>query len=287
VGKMLKKIAVLANLFLIILLSVGVVSAQSVGEEIQKNVEKLSSDHPLEVRWEAMNALVKIGPPAVSVLLEVLKSGNEDLRSTTYWILERMGLPAVPNLIKALKREDREIRSLAAYVLGNIKEKEAVPSLIGLLEDVDLGVRWEAVRALGKIGDSRAIPALLEILTGEDEGIRVMAVEALGRVVRGEGMANEKILSTFVKALKDENRYVRYAAAEELAALGDKRAIPVLIEALREGNEEIRWRAAERLGRIGNRRTIRALKRVAKKESDPGILAAITIAIEQIKSKER
>ncbi len=284
---MLKKIAVLSNLFLIILLSVGPVSAQSIEEEIQKNVEKLSSTHPLEVRWEAMNALVKIGPPAVPVLLEVLKNGDEDLRSTTYWVLERMGLPAVPNLIKALKREDREIRSLAAYVLGNIREREAAPPLISILEDVDLGVRWEAVRALGKIGDSRAIPALLKILTAKDEGIRIMAVEALGKIVRKEGRSDKRILSALSKALKDENRYVRYAAAGELAALGDKRAIPVLIEALREGNEEIRWRAAERLGRIGNKRTIRALKRTAKRESNPGILAAITIVIEQIKSRRR
>lgn len=284
---MLKKIAVLSSLFLIIFLAVGPVSTQSVGEEIQKNVEKLSSTHPIKVRWEAMNALVKIGPPAVPVLLEVLKSGDEDLRSTTYWVLERMGLPAVPNLIKALKREDREIRSLAAYVLGNIKEKEAVPPLIGLLKDTDLGVRWEAVRALGKIGDSRAIPALLEILTAKNEGIRVAAVEALGRIARGEGRSNEKISLALVRALKDENRYVRYAAAGELATLGDKRAIPVLIEALRDENEEIRWRAAEMLGKIGDRKTIRALKKASKKESDPGILAAITIAIEQIKSKQR
>ncbi len=282
---MLKKIAVLFSLFLIILLVVGPVSAQSVGEEIQKNVEKLSSDHPLEVRWEAMNALVKIGLPAIPSLIEALK--NRDLRPTACWVLERIGPSAVPNLIKALKREDREIRSLAAYVLGNIKEKEAVPSLIGLLEDVDLGVRGEAIRALGKIGDSRAIPALLEILTAKNEGIRVAAVEALGRIARGEGRSNEKISLALAKALKDENRYVRYAAAGELAALGDKRAIPVLIEALRDENEEIRWRAAEMLGKIGDRKTIRALKRVAKRESDPGILAAITIAIEQIKSRRR
>ena len=72
-----------------------------------------------------------------------------------------------------------------------------------------------------------------------------------------------------------------------MAGLGDKRTIPVLIEALKDKNEEIRWRAAERLGRIGDRKTIRALKRAAKKESDPGILAAITIAIEQIKSRRR
>ena len=282
---MLKKIAVLSNLFLIILLSAGLVSAQSIEEEIQKNVKKLSRDHPLEVRWEAMNALVKIGPPAIPSLIEALK--NRDLRPTACWILERMGLPAAPNLIEALKREDREIRSLAAYLLGNIRERKAVLPLISLLKDADLRVRWEAIRALGKIGDSRAIPALLEILSEGDGGIRVMAVEAIGRVARKEGRSDKRIFTALLKTLKDENRYVRYAAAGELADLEDKRAIPVLIEALREGNEEIRWRAAERLGRIGNKRTIRALKRATKRESDPGILAAITIAIEQIKSKER
>lgn len=282
---MLKKIAVLFSLFLIIFLAVGPVSAQSVGEEIQKNVKKLSSTHPTKVRWEAMSALVKIGLPAIPSLIEALK--NRDLRPTACWVLERIGPPALPALIKALKEEDREIRSLAAYLLGNIKEKEAVPPLIGLLKDTDLGVRWEAVRALGKIGDSRAIPTLLEILSSRDEGIRVAVVEALGRIARGEGTNDKRIFSALLKALKDENRYVRYAAAGELAALGDKRAIPVLIEALRDENEEIRWRAAEMLGKIGDRKTIRALKRAAKKENDPGILAAITIAIEQIKSKQR
>lgn len=282
---MLKKIMVLSNLFLIIFLSIGLVSAQSVEKEIQKNVEKLSSAHPLEVRQEGIDALVKIGLPAIPSLIEALK--NRGLQSSACWALMRIGKPALPALIKALKEKDREVRSLAAYLLGNIKEKEAVPPLISLLKDTDLRVRWEAVRALGKIGDGRAIPPLLEILSSRDEGIRVAAVEALGRIARGEGRGDKKISLPLVRALKDENRYVRYAAAGELASLGDKRAIPVLIEALRDENEEIRWRVAEMLGKIGDRKTIRALKRVAKRESDPGILAAITIAIEQIKSRQR
>lgn len=282
---MLKRIAVLFNISVILLLSVVLVSAQSVGEEIQKNVEKLSSDHPLEVRQEGIDALVKIGPPAIPSLIEALK--HRDFQASACWALMRIGEPALSALIKALKEEDSEARGLAAYILGNMREREAVPPLISLLKDTDFGVRRKAIRALGKIGDSRAIPVLLEILSEGDEGIRVVTIEALGRIARQEGASDKRILSALSKALKDKDRYVRYTAAGELAAQGNKRAIPVLIEALKDENEEIRWRSAEMLGKIGDRKTIRTLKRIAKKESDPGILAAITIAIKQIESKEK
>ena len=282
---MLKKIAMLPSLFLIIFLSVALVSAQSIEEEIQKNVERLSRTHSLEVRQEGIDALVKIGPPAIPSLIEALK--HRDLQSSACWALMRIGKPTLPALIKALKEEDSEVRGLAVYILGNMREKETVPPLIGLLKDGDIGVRREAVRALGKIGDSRAIPVLLEILSEGDEVIRVVTIEALGRIARQEGASDKRILSALSEALKDKNKYVCYAAAVELAAQGNKRAIPVLIEALKDENEGIRWRSAEMLGKIGDRKAIRTLKKIAKKESDPGILAAITIAIKQIESKER
>jgi HEAT repeat protein len=56
---------------------------------------------------------------------------------------------------------------------------------------------WALEDALGKIGDPQALPALLE-------------------------------------ALKDENGYVRRAAAEALGEIGDPQAVPALLEALKD-----------------------------------------------------
>ncbi|MDP7018752.1 MAG: HEAT repeat domain-containing protein [Pirellulaceae bacterium] len=103
------------------------------------------------------------------------KPYNEwDLRETVVDALSRIGAPAVPELRNRLTSNDAEVRAQAADVLGRIgpDANEAIPELIILLDDESGPVRRSAARALGQIGPAaeQAVPSLMRVL--EDETLK-------------------------------------------------------------------------------------------------------------------
>lgn len=88
--------------------------------------------------------------------------------------LARIGPPAVPMLVQSLKSSDLEVRRQACKVLMRMgpDAKEAVPELTNLLDDEDEELRRMAAIALGRIGPDAgdAVPALMRtLLEGESE----------------------------------------------------------------------------------------------------------------------
>lgn len=86
----------------------------------------------------AADALARIGPPAVPMLVQSLQSSDRETRRQACEILMRMGpdaKEAVPDLVKLLEDEDQELRRMAAIALGRIGPDagEAVPSLMRTL----------------------------------------------------------------------------------------------------------------------------------------------------------
>ena len=82
--------------------------------------------------------------------------------------LGRIGEPAVPALTRLLRSPDRELRDQAAQTLARIgpDADEAVPDLLAALDDPDEDVRRSVIRALGQIGPAAAdaVPALLGVI---------------------------------------------------------------------------------------------------------------------------
>lgn len=62
----------------------------------------------------------------------------------------------------------------------------------------------------------------------------------------------EIIVESLIRALKDENKYVRWGAVGALGELRDRRAVEPLIEALKDKDRKVRERAAWALVKIGN-----------------------------------
>jgi HEAT repeat protein len=118
---------------------------------INKQIESLKDDDR-NIRAEAINGLVKLGPDAVRPLISALKSENENLR--------------------------RE----AVFVLGRIKDADAVDALIAALKDKDSIVGYRATVALKEIGDPRAIDPLISALKDKDSLVSYGAAEALGTI---------------------------------------------------------------------------------------------------------
>lgn len=132
----------------------------------------------------AVEALVKIGPPAVPSLVQALKNEDWSVCRNTGEALAVIGAPAVPALMEALK--DRDLIERAAEALGKIGDRRAVPALIGAVRDRDKnwGMRRHAIEALGTFGDAQAVPALVQALNCAEVMVTVQAVEALVKIGR-------------------------------------------------------------------------------------------------------
>jgi hypothetical protein len=76
--------------------------------------------------------------------------------------------------------------------------------------------------------------------------LKTLDAEKRGRV-RGHLKRCKECFSVLVEALKDENRFVRSAAAEALGELQDPRAIAPLCEALKHEDGDVREAAAQAL----------------------------------------
>jgi HEAT repeat protein len=61
----------------------------------------------------------------------------------------------------------------------------------------------------------------------------------------------KKLFEEYLEKLKDQNPDVRSRAAQELADIGDKKAVPQLINALGDKDKRVRWRVVYALGDFG------------------------------------
>ena len=130
---------------------------------------------------------------------------------------------------------------------------------IGVLSETDSGEIWllevfyesdfrrSAAYALGRLGDKRAVDPLIKALADDDFYVRWGAVWALGR------LGDKRAADPLVKALADKVSNVRKAAAEALEQLGDKRAVDPLIEALSDDDIWVRNAAEEALKKLGHK----------------------------------
>ena len=176
---------------------------------------------------------------------------------------------AVRALVNALTDEGEDVRCRAADTLGHfgLAAKNAVPALIGALKDTDEAVRDAAALSLGGIGPQSgdSVDALNDALRDESENVRRSANEALQRVRNSKTVAAARqdaywpslrlvnVVHGLMKSLENENKNVRWIAADTLGQLGPaaERAVPALISALRDTDEEVRISAAISLGEIG------------------------------------
>jgi HEAT repeat protein len=175
-------------------------------------------------------AMGRLGTAAAAeALVEVLDGPPEFYRFSHVNALRRIGTPAVPALLRALETGIGTQRHWAASILGELHEPRALQPLIAALGDIDEGIRTTAAGALGWLGDARAAPALLPLLSDPTPSVRAQAAHALGRL---EGT---KVVpaSTLLPLLNDPSPDVRAAAVQALGRIGEAEAVTAL-ERLRQ-----------------------------------------------------
>ena len=119
----------------------------------------------------------------------------------------------------------------------------AMEKTIQELRDRKNGERWKAVIALGQFGEP-AIPYLHEALADQDKWVRYFAADTLG------GMKDPGSVDLLVRRLADEDQDVRYISAYALGRIGDPRAAHALMQAHSSDNGFVRIFIEEALDRI-------------------------------------
>jgi HEAT repeat protein len=169
-----------------------------------------------------------------------------------------------PALLERLRDPDDRVRWFATEALGvlHVEAKTVVPVLIGMARTERRRVPADeaAIRSFEEAGQ----PYLLGPNKKAGDPLRIAAIQALG----GFGPEAAEAVPELTRALRDEDRRVRWFAAEALGLIGPeaKAATPALVEAIRSPDVAtgdavddgealkdgpIRLIAAFALGRIG------------------------------------
>lgn len=140
--------------------------------------------------------------------------------------------------------------------------KEKICSL--LADKMDSKYKLEkinVIESLERIGII-GIGTIAKALRDEDKDIRWNAAEALGNI------RSEAAVQLLLDALKDENEDVRSNAANALGSTGSKKAVKPLIDALEDENEDVRKEAAEALGYIESEGAVQSLIDALRDENE-------------------
>jgi HEAT repeat protein len=185
-------------------------------------IASLSSSIDL-TRVKARKELVAIGKPAVSFLIEALKSPNTMERWEAAKALGEIGdSEAAPALVEALKDEEFEVRWRAAEALIRMNTKGLNPLLDALIHHADLFfLREGAHHVLHELarGDLKAYLTPVLIALGSFEP----AVEVPAAALR----AIEAMEESLTKAKKRDSTSLRQLTAampSQMAADAHKRA---------------------------------------------------------------
>jgi HEAT repeat protein len=222
----------------------------------------------------AVNALFRVGAPAVPTFVDMLGSKHVDVQRHVAALLGNMQVfdkSVVIGLGFATKDKDFQVRLNALQSLQRMgtNSKVAEPYIVVLLTDLDPQIRLTAFHTLTSLGvDPRpglkkalghaelatrittaslmsqlnlelalAEPILLEGLKAKDEALKMQAAHALSL----RGLQENEVLPIFLDGLKNKLPSVRRQAAESIARYGAKasKAAPALIGALDDPDDSV------------------------------------------------
>ncbi len=197
-------------------------------------------------------------------------------------ITVRLGRRAVGPLSGILTGGDPpapvHLRAQAALVLGDLKAKGAVPALTAALADESAEVRWRAAGALAAVRDPGSAAALLQAVRDPDPNTARAALDGLialdakdavptlrewlaapgaGRALAAEGLAQlqgREAVPALAAALWDADEEVGKAAAAALGGLRDPAAVDALGAVVGDGAAAawLRYEAAKALGAVAD-----------------------------------
>ena len=152
-------------------------------EAVVKALVTAADDKDVNVRFEAISALARLGPPGVTAtFIKAVRDHDEDVRIEAIDALAALADPAARAVLEERLQEDLKpgVRGHAAIALGNLKGPESVPLLLVRLgRERHPEALAAACWALGALGDARAVEPLKALLTHKEAVVRQQATDAL------------------------------------------------------------------------------------------------------------
>ncbi|MBI5887387.1 MAG: HEAT repeat domain-containing protein [Deltaproteobacteria bacterium] len=245
---------------------------------------RLLLDNDGHTRKTSARALGRLaGPDAVGPLFHALRSEvYMDVMEEMTDVLASIPSQTVKDGFCALLKEPGEpLREMALRGLGHMGDEAVLPAIKEATVDKSPLIRQAAYRALAQIGLTSAIPEILKGLRDGDADVRLSVLKGFSPLRGLSGWVGDEIKAALVKALKDENIWVRYYA---VLLLGDFPGAAIekhIIEMLLSGEAPVKAAAAKSLEKTGSANAVRALERF-KEHPDPAVRGAVEKALESL-----
>jgi HEAT repeat protein len=227
-----------------------------VGPAAAEAVPALSAalrDPEADVRRAAAWGLGQIGgrgSPTVTALAAAAQDGSASVGGYAVSALARQGRRGTTALLRLIQDPRHSRNAAAALGESGDARPEVVTALVRLLRDPSRPGQVNAAHALAALGKPAAVvavPALLAALRGADRDLRIGLASSLSTFGRDARPA----IPALQALLADDDRQVRWAAAEALAAISPRpAAVRVLTELVDHPDPWLRWHAAEGLGKM-------------------------------------
>ena len=134
----------------------------------------------------------------------------------------------VPKLVDLLDSPNKDVKRDACVTVGVLRAKEALPKLQSIfVSDPDQKDKIAAMQGLAFLGDKISVPVFTKALSDDNKDIRVAAAEGLARAANTQSQAE---LEKAITAEKDASP--RLAMDFALAALGKDDAASDLVNGL-------------------------------------------------------
>jgi HEAT repeat protein len=204
-----------------------------------------------------------------AVIRRFVAVDNQFARKSLTTALLRIGPPAVPALIELLKDVRWQVARSAAAILGEMGSRDSVRGLTLAAYHLDIRVRMEAVRSLAKIGGREATAALLELLHDDNQAIRKQAIAWLGNT------RNQKALRPLLQLVKKRDILgktldLKKEGLVAIGRIGDREALEPLFRLVKKihwlvpgRQEELKILAVETIGHLGGESSREFLEKIA------------------------
>lgn len=214
----------------------------------------------LGIRLVAARTLGELGPvaaPAFNALTVAAADADPRVRATAIGALvsTRVQIPAAVSRVEAaLKDPSAIVRIAAAQLIPHLGEqaRPLAPALINALGDSDAAMQLAVVQALPSVGQSAepAIRPLLQLLPKADNETRARVLA----VFAGIGSQAKEALPEIQNCLKDSDPAVRAAAFSAVAKIEEPAArLPILLAALDDPALPVRKAAAQEIAALGDK----------------------------------
>lgn len=201
-----------------------------------------------EIRIAALNAIVRMGPPAKEFAAEIRKLASEanssiaELAMTACVAIDPgSALPLLRDMLGASLPRKRVVALEACKKLTDIEP--LMPLVRKAVLDNDASVATKALDLLAHLGPKIAMPILLESIDKLNYSVKPIAL----KTITGFGAEAAEALPVLAKLLDDKNLNIAVTAIQAIAGMAEQANVilPQLVGAMSSNHDQIHTLAQE------------------------------------------